>query len=131
MRWFKYVLRFVLHAPVSVMTKDSVHLIEISGDAGLRVAQDTAVILREALASFDNIAIATEAITGADITTIQLLLAARKQALAAAKSLTLAAPPTGVLRALLIETGCLDAAGRPLTQDGDFWIQPTRQSVPA
>ncbi|MHA6729117.1 STAS domain-containing protein [Devosia sp. A449] len=113
------------------MTKDSVHLIEISGDAGLRVAQDTAVILREALASFDNIAIATEAITGADITTIQLLLAARKQALASAKSLTLAAPPTGVLRALLIETGCLDAAGRPLTQDGDFWIQPTRQSVPA
>lgn len=103
------------------MTKGSVHVVKISGDAGLRAAQDIAVSLREALAGHDKVAIATEAISGADITTIQLLLAARKQALASGKSLSLATPPTGPLRDLLIQTGCLSADGRPLTQDGDFW----------
>ena len=110
------------------MTRDSIHVIEISGDAGLRAAQDIAVSLRQALADHDKIAIATEAMTVADITTIQLLLAARKQALASGKSLSLAAPPMGVLRELLIATGCLDADGRPLTPEGDFWISPTPQA---
>lgn len=103
------------------MTRDSVHVVKISGDAGLKAAQDIAGTLRQALAAHNKLAIATDAITGADITTIQLLLAARKQALAAGKSLMLAAPPTGALRELLIATGCLDADGRPLTQDGEFW----------
>lgn len=116
---------------VIVMTETSVHLVQLAGNVGLRVAQDTAVVLREALAGFDAVTIATDAITGADITTIQVLLAARKQALATGKSLTLAAPPSGVLRALLVETGCLSAEGRPLTPDGDFWTQSTRQSEPA
>lgn len=110
------------------MTRDSVHVIEISGDAGLRTAQDIAGALRQALADHDKVAIATEAMTGADITTIQLLLAGRKQALAAGKSLSLAAPPVGVLRELLIATGCLDAEGRPLTPEGDFWNSPTPQA---
>ena len=109
------------------MTRDSVHVVKIAGDAGLRAAQDIAGSLRQALTGHDKVAIATEAITGADITTIQLLLAARKQAMAAGKSLSLATPPTGVLRDLLIQVGCLDADGRPLTPDGDFWTQPTGQ----
>lgn len=103
------------------MTRDSVHLVKISGDAGLRAAQDIAGSLREALAGHDRVAIATEAITNADITTIQLLLAARRQAQASGKSVSLAAPPTGVLRELLIATGCLDAGGRPQSPDGEFW----------
>lgn len=103
------------------MTRDGIHTVEISGEAGLRVAQDIAGSLRQALAGHDRVAIATEAITGADITTIQLLLAARKQALASGKSLSLTAPPAGALRDLLIQTGCLGTDGRPLTQDGDFW----------
>ena len=103
------------------MTRGSVHVVKISGDAGLRAAQDIAATLREALANHDKVAIATEAISGADITTIQLLLAANRQARDTGKSLTLAAPPSGVLRALLIETGCFDADGRPLIPDGEFW----------
>ena len=110
------------------MTRDSVHVFEITGDAGLRAAQDVAGTLRQALAAHDKIAIATEAMTGADITTIQLLLAARKRALASGKSLSLVAPPVGVLRELLIATGCLDAEGRPLTPEGDFWIPTTPQA---
>ncbi|MGB3336878.1 MAG: STAS domain-containing protein [Devosia sp.] len=110
------------------MTRDSVHVVKIAGEAGLRAAQDIAGSLRKALTGHSKVAIATEAITGADITTIQLLLAARKQALASGKSLTLATPPAGVLRDLLIQVGCLDADGIPLTSDGDFWTQPTGQS---
>lgn len=109
------------------MTGPSLHLIEISGDAGLRAAQDIAVQLRQAVAAHDTVSVATSAITGADITTIQLLLSARKQAEASQKSLSLAAPPTGVFRDLLIATGCLSADGEPLTPDGDFWAPQTRQ----
>lgn len=110
------------------MTRGSVHVVKIAGDAGLRAAQEIAGSLRKALTGHDKVAIATEAITGADITTIQLLLAARKQALASGKSLSLASPPSGVLRELLVQVGCLDAQGRPLIPDGDFWTQTAGQS---
>ncbi|KQX35234.1 hypothetical protein ASD04_14390 [Devosia sp. Root436] len=121
----------MLHSSVIVMTRDSVHVVKISGDAGLRAAQDIAQALRKALAGHDQVAVATEAISGADITTIQLLLAARKQALAAGKSLSLATPPSGVLRDLLIQVGCLDAQGQPLLPDGDFWTPPIREGKAA
>lgn len=119
-------MRFVFFGSVSAMTRDGVHLIEISGDAGLHAAQDIAVSLRQALSKHSSVAIATEGVTGADITTIQLLLAASRQARAAGKSLALAAPPVGALRDLLIEVGCLDADGHPLAADGDFWTQTAR-----
>lgn len=106
---------------VIIMTRDSVHTFKISGDAGLRAAQDIAGLLSNAIASHDDLVVATDAITAADITTIQLLLAARKQAQAAGKSLRLAAAPGGALRDLLIQTGFLDATGNSLTPDGAFW----------
>tara|TARA_R110002020_G_scaffold178334_7_gene371356 strand:+ start:6005 stop:6352 length:348 start_codon:yes stop_codon:yes gene_type:complete len=110
------------------MTRVSVHRVEVSGDAGLRSAQALADQLREALAAHEAIAIVTEAVTSADITTIQLLLSARKQAAELHKSLSLAAPPTGVLRDLLIATGCLSIDGKPLTPDGDFWTPQADQA---
>ncbi|HTO27724.1 MAG TPA: STAS domain-containing protein [Devosia sp.] len=108
------------------MTRDGFHVVKISGDAGLRAAQDIAVSLRQALTGHDKVAIATASVTSADITTIQLLLAANKQARAAGKSLVLQAPPAGALRELLIDVGCLGADGHPLTADGDFWTQTAR-----
>jgi ABC-type transporter Mla MlaB component len=114
-------LRFVLYGSVIAMTRDSVHVFKMSGDAGLRSAQEIAESLRQALAEHDTIRVSTDAVTTADITTIQILLAARKQALASGKSLSLAAPPSGALSDLLIQTGCLSADGRPLIQDGEFW----------
>jgi ABC-type transporter Mla MlaB component len=109
------------------MTRDSVHLLKISGDAGLRAAQELSERLRQALGHHDRVAIATDAITAADITTIQLLLAARKQAQAAGKSLSLVASPVGVLRDLLIQVGCLDTGGQAPSPDDDFWNEPIRQ----
>ncbi|MDB5613403.1 MAG: hypothetical protein JWQ22_1056 [Devosia sp.] len=110
------------------MTRDSTHVVEITGDAGLRAAQDLAVTLRQAIATQDEVAIATDAITSADITTIQLLLAASKMAKASGKSLRLTAPPKGVLRELLTQTGFLDAEGRALTPDGDLWTPSPSQA---
>lgn len=101
-------------------------MVKLSGDAGLHAAADIAATLRQALARHDRIDIATEAVTGADITTIQLLLAASRQAQSTGKALALAAPPAGALRELLVAVGCLDSAGRPLTPDGDFWTQTAR-----
>lgn len=111
-----------------IMARDSVHIVEIAGDAGLRSAQDLAKQLRDAIIAHQSVAIATDAITAADVTTIQLLLAARKMALASDKSCTLSAPPGGVLRSLLIQTGILDADGRPLAPDGDFWTPTPLQA---
>ncbi|WP_224703986.1 STAS domain-containing protein [Devosia aquimaris] len=103
------------------MTDGSAFVVTLSGEAGLRAAQEIAETLRKALATHQSIAIATQAITGADITTIQLLLAARKLALASGKSIALAGSPAGPLREALIALGCIDAQGRPLSDDGDFW----------
>ena len=107
------------------MTRDSVYVFELTGDAGLRVAQDIAERLRQALAGHERVAVATAAISSADITTIQLLLSAHKQALALGKSLVLAAPPVGALRDMLVQLGVIDAAGQALSTDADFWTRST------
>lgn len=110
------------------MTRDSVFLTKISGDAGLRSAQDIAGQLKAALADHRTISVATSDIASADITTVQLLLAAHRQAAAAGKSLTLAAPPQGALRELLIEIGVLDGTGTSATSDADFWIHEPQKT---
>ncbi len=107
------------------MTRDRTFLTEISGDAGLRHAQDIAGTLRGALAAHDQVVVATAGVTSADITTVQLLLAARKGALAAGKSFALAAPPEGALRDLLVGAGFIGADGAPLA-DGDFWTPSSK-----
>lgn len=123
----------MLLGAVIAMTRGRAHLVKISGDAGLRAAQDIALSLRQALAGHDRVAIATEGVTGADLTTIQLLLAASKQAQASGKSLALTAPPAGALRDLLIDVGCLDADGLPLTPESAFFTQvaPPAEGKPA
>jgi ABC-type transporter Mla MlaB component len=115
------------------MTQKRPFLVEISGNAGLRTAPDVLRQLHDALATHDMVSVATHAIAVADITTIQLLLSARRQAQASRKSLSLAAPAKGVLGDLLIATGCLSVDGQPLTPDGDFWTSQTGQDegIPA
>ena len=103
------------------MTRDSAHTLKIIGDAGLRATQDLAGTLRDALDNHSTVVISIDEDSVADITTIQLLLAARKLASASGKSLSLAAPCSGAFRELLIATGCLDASGQSLTPEADFW----------
>lgn len=105
------------------MTRGSVYVFELSGNVGLRFAEEIAERLRQALAGHDRIAVSTAAISAADITTIQLLLSAHRQALALGKSLVLAAPPIGVLRDTLVQLGLIDAGGLALSADADFWTR--------
>lgn len=105
------------------MTEANPFLLEIYGDAGLRTAQDLAIQLRQALAEHSAVTVVTDALTAIDITTLQLLVAARTTALAAGKTLALRAPRDGVLRALLLQAGFLDANGTSLTPQGDFWTK--------
>jgi anti-anti-sigma regulatory factor len=101
------------------------HMVELPSEAGLRAAQDIATLLQEAIVANSAITVATSAVKTADLTTIQLLLAAKKRADSLGKSLSLAALPQGALRTLLIELGFLDSSGAPLTADGGFWTPST------
>lgn len=101
------------------------HMVELPSEAGLRAAQDIATLLQEAIAANRAITVATSAVKTADLTTIQLLLAAKRRADSLGKSLSLAAQPQGALRTLLIELGFLDSSGAPLTADGGFWTSST------
>ncbi|MDB5535733.1 MAG: hypothetical protein JWP26_3428 [Devosia sp.] len=100
-------------------------MLSISGDAGLRNVQDIAGLLRQALDSHSSITVATEGLTSIDVTILQLLVAARKSALASGKTLTLHAPPDGVLHRLLVQTGFVGTDGKSRTPEGEFWTGPS------
>jgi anti-anti-sigma regulatory factor len=113
------------------MTGDSAHMLSISGDAGLRNVQDIAGLLRQALDKHSTITVATDDLTSIDVTILQLLVAARKSALASGKTLTLRAPPDGVLHRLLVQTGFVGTDGKSLTPEGEFWTKtsPTEHAA--
>ena len=113
------------------MTGDSAHTLKISGDAGLRNVQDIAGLLRQALEKHSAVTVATDGLTSIDITILQLLVAARKSALASGKTLTLRAPSNGVLHRLLVQTGFVGTDGKSRTPEGEFWTKtsPTEQAA--
>jgi anti-anti-sigma regulatory factor len=59
----------------------------------------------------------------ADLSLVQVLLAARKTARRVGKTLTLAQPASGALRDVLLRAGFLSAAGHPPKEDDAFWLQ--------
>ena len=113
------------------MTGDSPYTLPISGDAGLRNVQDIATLLRQALADHHAITVVTDGLTSIDLTIVQLLVAARKSALAAGKTLTLRAPADGVLHRLLLQAGFVGADGVARTPEGDFWTGTPATEQPA
>jgi anti-anti-sigma regulatory factor len=106
------------------MTGDSSHILQITGDASLRNAQDIATQLRQALAGHSTITVVTDAVTSIDVSILQLFVAARKSALAAGKTLILRAPADGPLRRLLVQAGFVGTDGRSKTPEGEFWTTP-------
>lgn len=109
------------------MTESSTNVIEISGEAGIRQAVEIADRLRAALAKHDAVVVVLEAVTGIDITILQLLVSARKTALASGKSICLRAAAGGALRQALIKTGFVGPDGMPRTAEGDFWTRTSDQ----
>lgn len=92
-------------------------VIGFSGAATIRQADDTAQRLIQALDQHDRIEVDCTAVTEADFSFIQLLIAARKSADASGKSLVLSAPATGALLEALTICGLDDSPRR------DFWLK--------
>lgn len=93
------------------------HIFFLPAEAGIKAAQDLANGLREALAAHDDIGIDTGNLTGADITTVQTLLAARATAEAMDKSIHMVTPVAEPLHLVLAAAGFLTSAQR----HAGFW----------
>jgi hypothetical protein len=106
------------------MTGKRDHTHVLSGDAGIRNAAEVVSGLRQALESHTSIGVDTQALTTADITTVQTLIAARISAEAQGKSLSMASPIGEPLSTVLRHAGFLS----PSQPHRDFWaslsIQP-------
>ncbi len=93
------------------------HTHVLRADTGIKSAQDVLTGLRDALAQHQHIAVDTQAVTAADITTVQTLLAARRKAIASGGSLRLLEPVGAPLQQVLAAGGFLT----PGQADADFW----------
>src|SRR5215217_3150672 len=108
------------------MAKSAAFKIALDGTIGLRDVTALTAQFREALAKHSDIVVTTNGLTGIDITVLQLLVAARKSAMAAGKSLALEAPAAPALELVLVKAGFLSATGEATTPDGDFWTHATK-----
>lgn len=98
------------------MGKAPTIVLGFSGSATLRQADDLADRLKEALSAGDRIDIDCGGLEEVDVSFIQLLIAARKSALASGKDLTLSAPAGGCLLAALTAAGLASAGSQ------SFWF---------
>ena len=107
------------------MTGSQDHTHVLSGDAGIKFAAEIAAGLRQALESHKTISVDSQALTTADLATVQTLLAARASAKArgGALTLTLALPLGEPLRHVLDHAGFLS----PAQPDRDFWTPSSDQ----
>lgn len=106
-----------------LMTEERTFTLALTGDAGIKAAQDVATSLREAIENNSSIAVDTQTLSAADITTAQTLLAARASALALGKQLRLLAPLGSPLQALLGQAGLLSPGQEHLA----FWSAASDQ----
>jgi anti-anti-sigma regulatory factor len=90
----------------------------------LRAIEATCTELRDLLAQHTSIEIDCSAVDEADLTLVQLLLAARKSAARSGKRLALAAPASGALRNALLRSGLLDGPA-PEGSARSFWHHPS------
>lgn len=110
------------------MTIDKVHTIQLDGDLSLRNAADICDILHTAITNHDAVSINCAALTGIDVSILQLLVSAQKTAGAAGKSITLDATDNEVLRTALLGAGFIDSTGKARAAEGDFWTGAASKS---
>jgi len=96
--------------------------LKFSGPLTVRVAKPIRTRLIEALRQFPSVTIDCSDATEVDLSFIQLVLAARKSASAAAKTLSLAQPADGALREALQQAGLVAPADREPVADQTFWL---------
>jgi len=98
------------------MPKAPTIVIGFSGSATLREADDVAERLKEALATGDRVEIDCGGLEDVDLSFVQIVLAARKSALASGKEVALNAPARGRLATVL------DHAGIGSVEMRAFWF---------
>jgi anti-anti-sigma regulatory factor len=92
-------------------------VVRLSGTQTIREAEGTLQALRDALAAESTVTLDCEAVEEADLSFLQLIIAARKSARNSGKILELASPATGPLLA------ALDSAGIRPEGDFRFWFE--------
>ena len=92
-------------------------LLEFSGAATIRTAEETLIKLKQALAASDSLIIICDGLEEIDITFIQLIAAAHKSAIALGKNFKLSAPVSGEL------LNILNGFGIQSTGSQSFWFQ--------
>ena len=101
----------------------------LKGSLGLRDVARLAEELERLLATPSPITIDCAELADVDLSIVQLLISARRTAIAAGRSLTLRHPSDGSLERLLKAAGILAGDGSPLTSDGQFWINAKAQAA--
>jgi anti-anti-sigma regulatory factor len=95
----------------------------LPSSATIRTIETIRSELLAALERQSTLVIDCAALAEADLSLIQVLLAARKTALQHGKTLALAQPASGVLRDVLLRSGFLAAAGGPPKEETAFWLK--------
>jgi len=92
-----------------------------AGSATILTSQDIHARLLQAVESGRDVEIECSDVTEADLSFVQLLLAARRSAEARRQRLTLCSPATEALQQTLLRAGLAAAGPGGLSPDEDFW----------
>lgn len=103
------------------MTGKRDHTLVLGGEAGIKSAPEVLAKLRDALEKHARVNVDTQAMTAADVTTVQTLLAARSKAESSKKSLHMLAPLGAPLQQVLTAGGFLS----PQAAQAAFWTPIT------
>jgi anti-anti-sigma regulatory factor len=96
-------------------------MLSFSGVLSLRDAGDLRLSLLAALSGSSEVRVDVSGLVSADLTILQVLVAARRSALAAGKEVLLVGVGPG-LHDGLRAAGFMDGNGNIVTPEGDFWL---------
>ena len=105
----------------AVLANSKTHQVPLRGALGLRDAPELAVMLGAALETHAAVTLDAGELAEADVSILQVIVAARHTAAAAGKALRLKAPADGALLGLLVRAGFLGADGAPRSDAERFW----------
>ncbi len=103
-------------------TATDMRTVVLSGPRTVRYAEETRTLLLEALQGSSPVALDCSAVSEADLSFVQLLLAARRSAQLSGNVVTLAHSPGGVLRQALSRAG-FGTSPDPLTGNQSQWLK--------
>lgn len=94
----------------------------LAGPLTVRSAEQTRDWVMDALGQQACLVVDCQDVTEVDLSFIQLMLSARKSAIAAGKTLSLARPAEGPLRDALLQAGLIGTVDGHSAADQTFWL---------